>query len=126
MVKLVYDSRCGDARIYQLARLFAVFQKANSASRDWCISMLLTVLSFFSLGGGGEGKGGGTRQTAMKSMRLLQSAPITMIAQMTKSSPDAIIERLKAKGITVANADQTVAEIAKSNQRKPQDLLSRL
>ena len=88
------------------------------------VFLLLTVLSFFSLGSGGEGKGGGTRQTAMKSMKLLQSAPITMIAQMAKSSPDALIERLKAKGITVENAGQTLAEIAKNNKRKPQDLLS--
>lgn len=105
-------------------RAFILYFKKPIPLAVMGIFLLLTVLSFFSLGGGGKGEGGNTRQTAMKSMRLLQSAPVTMIAQLSKSTPESLIARLKEKGITVDNAGQTLADIAKSNNKKPRDLLS--
>lgn len=84
---------------------------------------LLTVLSFFSLGGGDEGGKGNTRATSMKSMRLLQNTPVTLLAQIDNSTPEALIERLKAGGINVENAEQKLSDIAKANQTDPQKLL---
>ena len=86
------------------------------------VFVLLTVLSFFSFSGGEGGKGG-MRATAMKSISLLENAPVTVLAEVNNSTPEALIEILKGQGITVENAEQDLSEIAEENQKDPMQLL---
>ena len=84
---------------------------------------VLTVASLLPLNGGAN-EGGNPRVASLKVLRLMESAPITLVAEMTRTSPDALLEQLKAKGIQIDNAQQTVSEVARNNQKQPVQLLS--
>jgi len=88
------------------------------------VFIILTALSFVTLGEGSSEHGGKNRKVAMKSFELLQSAPISVIAQLSKVTTDSLTERLEAKGITVKSADQTLTNIAKNNDLDALEVLS--
>jgi hypothetical protein len=85
---------------------------------------VLTALSFFTFGGNSPAGGGKNMKVAMKSFELLQSAPVTTIAQLSNVAPSTLTERLKAKGIVVESADQTLNNIAQSNDLNGLEVLS--
>ena len=86
--------------------------------------IVLTALSFFTLGDGNVNGGGKHNKMGVKTTELLKSAPITMIAQLSKVTPDTLTQRLEAEGIVVLSIDQTVINIAKSNNLNTQQVLS--
>jgi len=86
------------------------------------VFVILTALSFFTLGNvNGVGK---HNKMGVKTTELLKSAPITMIAQLSEVSPDKLTQRLEAAGIAVLSTDQTIMNIAKSNNLNTQQVLS--
>ena len=88
------------------------------------VFVILTALSFFTVGQ--DDKEGGRknfRATANQSMQLLQSTPVYLIAQIAKTTPEAMIERLTSQGMKVENAAQNLVEIAGSNNRNVRELL---
>jgi len=68
--------------------------------------------------------GGGLKQHPMvQVMARLERAPIESVARLVESDLSAVIQTLKASGITVETASQTVAEIAEKNGKRPMDVL---
>ncbi|HPE60276.1 MAG: DUF4405 domain-containing protein [Thiothrix sp.] len=87
------------------------------------VFVVLTIASLLPLNSGG-GEGGNPRATSMKLMRLMESAPVSLVAEMAGTRPDALLEQLRAKGIQVDNTGQTVSDIAENNRQNPIQLLS--
>lgn len=82
------------------------------------LCLVVTLASFVPLGGGGrEGN------PFMSISRTLAGMPLTEIAQVVKKSPDEVIADLRAKNIAVAQAKQTVMEIAKENKKRDVEVL---
>jgi len=52
-------------------------------------------------------------------INAVESGTITQIAPLYELTPEALSERLAAKGYTVASADQTLTEIARASGKKP-------
>ena len=55
---------------------------------------------------------------------LVNSAPLTQLAPVLKSSPDALVKALKAKGFAVASPDQSIDAIAKASGKPASDVLA--
>ncbi len=83
--------------------------------------VLVTALSFMSLGGE---QGSSKMGTAMKTMNLLQNAPISALTELTNLSADGIAERLTSAGIEVTTTDTSLADLAKSQDREAHELLA--
>jgi hypothetical protein len=81
----------------------------------------LGALSFLPLGG----EEGGKKQL-MKAVGALEQSQLTLVAQVAKTTPETLVEKLKAKGIEVKNSDQTIQEIADANGKKPTDIIGQL
>jgi len=62
----------------------------------------------------------------MKAIGALEQSPLNLVAQIGKTSPEALVQKLEANGFEVKDASQTVEEIAQSNQKKPMDILGLL
>lgn len=84
------------------------------------IAMLsIGALSFLPIGGA---EGGGKGQS-MKVVSALEKSQLTLVAQVAKTTPDALVEKLKAKGLEVKDSSQTIQEIASANQKKTLEIL---
>jgi len=88
------------------------------------IFIILTALSFATLGESSGDHGGKNRKVAMQSLKLLQSAPISMIAKLSEVTPESLSKKLKEKGFVVISESQTLASIAKNNDTSAQEVLS--
>ncbi|MEZ5476591.1 MAG: hypothetical protein R3E95_03595 [Thiolinea sp.] len=75
---------------------------------------------------GNERAGSNPRMIMMKTLHMLETAPLTLVAEMAKTTPEALQQRLQAQNIQVDNVQQTLEEIARNNQKRPQDLLPQL
>ncbi|MBN1910760.1 MAG: DUF4405 domain-containing protein [Pirellulales bacterium] len=53
-----------------------------------------------------------------------EQAPLHLMAQVAKCTPEKAVERLKEKGIQVENLEQTIAEIASANSRLGMEVLA--
>ena len=53
----------------------------------------------------------------------LASSSLETVAQVVKTTPAALTEKLGAKGIVVKQPTETIVEIAKSNGKEPKELL---
>lgn len=67
--------------------------------------------------------GNGSRHPVVQVMARLEHAPLESVARLVESDLSAVIQTLKASGITVETASQTVAEIAEKNGKRPMDVL---
>jgi hypothetical protein len=85
------------------------------------IMLLLGGLSMLATGGGG---GGPRRGPMMDFSRVLEQSSLTLVAQVAKRDPQAAIDDLKARGIQVKNAEQTVSGIATDNDKRSLEVLA--
>lgn len=81
------------------------------------VCLIITLVSFLPFG---PSK---TKHPFMLISSTLANMPLTDLAQVLKKHPVELIEELEAKNINVADGKQTIAEIAKLNNRKDIDLL---
>lgn len=96
---------------------------AKPAGKLIIVSVLvLGALSFLPIGGG---EGGGKGQM-MKAVGALEKSPLTVVAQVAQTTPDTLVDKLKAKGLEVRDSDQTVQEIATENQKEPMEIIASL
>jgi hypothetical protein len=77
------------------------------------IFLVLGAISFVT---SGQSEGGISPRQIFQTM---QNIPLTTAAQVVKSNPEAIKAKLEDKGIVVNNTNQTIKEIAVSNQKNP-------
>lgn len=85
--------------------------------------VILTVLSLLPLTGGSEG-GGGNRRAAMSAiMHTVEEAPLSTLAALAKTTPEALVERLQQQGLTIDNAEQTLDDVAAENGKEASQLI---
>jgi hypothetical protein len=70
---------------------------------------LLGVLSFLPSGGG---RG---RPPFGEAFRALERSSLSVLAPIAKSSPQSLVDQLKARGIRVQDSEQTITEVASQN-----------
>jgi hypothetical protein len=73
--------------------------------------------------GGRGGRGHGPR-AFMAVGRALEDSSLRVVAQVAKSSPEAVFEKLASQGVQVRSLDQTVGDIASENRMRGFELLS--
>ena len=54
----------------------------------------------------------------------MQQAPLTRVAALQGESEQDLVQRLQAAGVQVESAQQTLTELARTNQKHPTELLS--
>ncbi|WP_317622816.1 DUF4405 domain-containing protein [Ketobacter sp.] len=68
--------------------------------------------------------GGGSEHPAKQLMKQVQQAPLTRVAALQGESEQDLVQRLQAAGVQVESAQQTLTELARTNQKHPTELLS--
>ncbi len=82
---------------------------------------LLTVLSLLPLTGDEGNKN--PRAALSKMLQTAEQAPLSSLAVLAKITPEALVESLKQQGLNVANAEQTLAEVAADNGKETTGLI---
>lgn len=72
--------------------------------------------------GGPPGGFGGT--AGAQATQLLLSAPLATIATLSQQTPDAVVAKLEAQGLTSVTLDQSLSAVATNNQRNPVEMLN--
>jgi hypothetical protein len=78
------------------------------------------VLGIISFAAPAESEGGVSPRQIFQTM---QNVPLTTAAQVVKTNPEAIKEKLEKEGFTVDNTNQTIKDIAISNGKNPMRVL---
>ncbi|WP_369678998.1 DUF4405 domain-containing protein [Chloroherpeton thalassium] len=78
------------------------------------VTLAVGAMAFLPVGEGGDGR----KAKIMKAVGALEQSPLTLIAQIEKTSPEALLQKLQANGIQVDDASLTIEAIAQSNQKK--------
>ena len=86
------------------------------------VTLAVGAMAFLPIGGGK----GGNKAKMMKAVGALEQSSLNLIAQIEKTTPETLIGKLQANGIQVNDAAQSIEEIARSNQKKPMDILGML
>ena len=86
---------------------------------------VLTIASLLPLGSSNEG-GSNPRVAMMKTMHLLEAAPVSVLADMQQMTPEALLEKMKEQGIQVDNAQQTLEAVATANGQEAAELLGKV
>lgn len=90
---------------------------------------VMLALGVASLGVSLVGSAGGHEHgppAMMAATRAMETSSLRVVAQVAKSSPEAIVEKLKTAGIQVRSADQTIGEIASENGARNSELLGEI
>lgn len=79
------------------------------------IAIIIALFSF------GESE---TNQIGPKQvMGNLFSSNITVVSQVFKKDPEAVLLNMKNSGLTIDSSSQTLSKVAEDNKKKPQELL---
>jgi ABC-type Na+ efflux pump permease subunit len=87
--------------------------------------IVIAATAFFvlpSIMGGGEGGHGGSPM--MRTMEVLGNASVAQIAAIMKTPENDLVERLRAKGFEVPNAQIAISELATKGHMRPPDLFA--
>lgn len=85
----------------------------------------VAALAFFYPATGTVGReAGGPPQFALA--RQVLASPVTAVAPVLGTTPDALVDKLTASGFTVASADQTLSDIAKASGKSEVELAGTL
>jgi hypothetical protein len=90
------------------------------------LMLVLGVASLCVSGGGGPGGRMHGPRAFMAVSGALEQSSLRVVAQVAKSSPETLIEKLKAQGIQVRSPDQTIGEIASENDTRGVELLGQI
>ena len=82
--------------------------------------VLLTVLALIPFGGQSERR---REPPFAKATNALTEAPLAAVATIAKNTPAAIVEKLKAKGLNVANDAASIKAIAQANNKNEMQVL---
>mgnify|MGYP001029992666 CR=1 FL=1 len=108
--------------IFHIVGNFNPFKKYfTSKAALTCISIivLVGVLAFVVPGDSRHGRPNFTDYSV-----TLQNIPLTVAAEISKTDCESVASHLKSHGVNVASADQTISEIAKSNNKTADNVLS--
>ncbi|NKF23285.1 DUF4405 domain-containing protein [Solimonas marina] len=92
--------------------------------RTLLIPLLLSVVvavPFAMSSGNGGGKRGGN--PAFRAAGLLTQAPLSALAPVLKTTPDALLATLRDRGYSVDSADMTLASVASTAGKEPMAVL---
>lgn len=82
--------------------------------------LAMGVLSFAPTGGERS------RPPVMETLKALEQSSLQVVSQVAKTSPEALIEDLRARGILVRDGEQTLHEIAADNKIGSMEILKRV
>lgn len=85
------------------------------------LGVCTSVLIAFLLIGRGSGQAGGV--SPMDVLRLLETAPLAHVAPLVGMEAERAAEVLRRQGFTIANEEQTIRDIARSNKRPVPEIL---
>ncbi|MEZ5535904.1 MAG: DUF4405 domain-containing protein [Thiolinea sp.] len=85
------------------------------------VFVIVTVLSLLPLTGSKEG--GNPRAAMFKLMHTVEAAPLSTLATLAKTTPEALMTRLQEQGVSVDSADQTLDEVAAENGKQVSSLI---
>lgn len=87
------------------------------------LPLLLSLLAAlaFAFAAASDSRGG---NPAFKLSNVAMDAPISQLAPLLRSEPDALLARLRSKGLQVQSANDSVKAIAGSNHREPMAVLA--
>ena len=86
---------------------------------NWPIALaavVAVVLAVPFVAGGGEGERG---NAGFRLMAMVGSAPLTAVAPVLKTTPDALAANLRAKGYQVSSTGQSLMDIARASGKEP-------
>lgn len=99
-----------------LLHLARNWSSVTSYFRKWPVALALVLAVAlavpFALGEGGRGPEG---NPTFRLMPLVAQAPISALAPVLKTTPDALAQTLRAKGYQVASATQSLTDVAKAS-----------
>ena len=101
---------------------FTLYVKRNTL---WIPLILCIVISIpFAWSGLQSQNGGGN--PAFRVVRVMTQAPLSTLAPMLKTSPDALLARLQGMGYKAGSADDTLDGIAATSNEQSLDVLLKL
>ena len=81
----------------------------------------LLLLSFIQVGGE---RGGPPAFAAIQD--ALAAAPVSALAQVAKTSPEQMLERMRAAGLPATSVDQSLGELVEADPRKRMEIMGSL
>jgi hypothetical protein len=84
------------------------------------IAVLFVLGALSAFAGGGRS---GSQHPLMGPFTALEQSSLAVVAQVAKSSPEALLESLRARGMRVRDGEQTIREIASENGVRSMELL---
>ena len=57
-------------------------------------------------------------------MEQMQTSSLSVVAPVVKDTPEFLLIKLQAQGLTVKDVNQTIQQIAQSNRKSPMDVMS--
>jgi hypothetical protein len=103
---------------------FVAYFRKPAALAIIVVLLILGLASLVASPGGGPG-GHGPR-AFMAVADALETSSLRVIAQVAKTSPETIVEKLTTQGLKVRGPEQTIREIASENGARGIEILSQL
>jgi hypothetical protein len=83
------------------------------------VALVSSAFIFLSMTGAGG-------SPMMNIVRSIESSPVEEVAPLLNESPQSVLLRMQAAGLSVDNSNSTIVEIAKANDREPHALMQLL
>lgn len=112
--------------IAHLLSHWATFKHYLKGKRVWLMSAIFVILIpayFFVSASQNEGEGGGGPR---QFINILSQADITTFAELSGKNAENLAQKLQDANIVVADPTETIADIAKNNQKNPFELMGML
>ena len=86
----------------------------------WVIALFaaMTIGALLPIGGGAPNASGGAV------IHALHDSSVDTVARVAKRTPDEVLTSLRAAGLKADSPDQTIAALARDNQRDPMEVLA--
>ena len=111
------------AAAWHVARNWRGFVHMLGKKESGVVITLVALVAVIVVVIGPRGEGG---NPAFRVAIRLEQVPVASVAPLFGQTADSIVGRLKAQGLTVSDANQSLAEVAEANNTSPHRLLGAL
>lgn len=111
--------------LHILANMTAFQRHFSQGKGKWIVLALVGLLALSFLPQSLLGNGGNTKRPPMQqAMQVLGTADISTLAQLTHTTPEALMQKLTQQGYPVTSSIQTPSQIAGNDRDKQGQILS--
>lgn len=111
--------------LHILANMTAFKRHFSQGKGKWIVLALVGLLALSFLPQSLLGNGGNTKRPPMQqAMQVLGTADISTLAQLTHTTPEALMQKLTQQGYPVTSSIQTPSQIAGNDRDKQGQILS--